>query len=168
MRERGVDGEPNFVSLVTALQHQPWQMHHILIRLKTKERTEGLNVCPASALKGPARIQSTSGFLDIIKPFFVWKHLFQMLRAHPPWFVDGAKHAQTMRSTCLTRLIYWFFGMDTIIARLWGFVCFPNRTGSCHTLMTAKLFHWRGCPLVPLPKPLLTTEIWYNCTQRNL
>lgn len=48
----GVDGETNLVSLVTALQHQPWQMHHVLIRLKTKERTEGLNVCPAWALEG--------------------------------------------------------------------------------------------------------------------
>lgn len=52
-REHGVDGETNLVALVTLLQHQPWQMHHVLIRLKTKERTGGLNICPPSALEGP-------------------------------------------------------------------------------------------------------------------
>lgn len=73
---------------------------------------------------------------------------------------------------------------DTIIFPLWGSVCFPNRIGSCHTLMTAKLFHSRGChappppcpppylllqpPSLLLPEPLVTTARWCNCTQRNL
>lgn len=71
---------------------------------------------------------------------------------------------------------------DTIISPLWGDVCFPNTIGSRHTLMTAKLFHTRGChaprpptpqllsqpPSLPLPEPLVTTALWCNCTPRNL
>lgn len=36
-------------------------MHHVLIRLKTKEKAEGINVCPASALEGPALLDFWTG-----------------------------------------------------------------------------------------------------------
>lgn len=68
--------------------------------------------------------------------------------------VNTAKQ-RLVKHSCETRLIYWFFVLDTIIFLLWGSASFPNRFGSCHAVMTAKLLHSRGCP----PRPFYHSHL---------